>query len=717
MLQSVKPRRPLCLPLLRLPFATMCTKNKDEFYSENIDTNREKFSIERLVKQAQKEEKRKVSEYHDVDQYIHEQQFDHREIEQDENSDEELDSIIETDQILKEFYENPTQASHNKIIRLFKCLVRIEEMVNFGDSPIMSHEDEQNSEIMEVMRDAVSSQIPFFSDIKQVESLAQIAFDIGLPSKAFWASISHIIATAHQELDIDTTISLLYLLYRHYQGSKILVNKDYIEGSDFNKLKVAHRYTYDYVMNYLQEEIDSVMAELETSAVFRILDLARILYLSKVCKLDLFIDELAQDKLVLYLDKCVSGAEILEEDIADENELVNEYIDNLNQFTKDFKLVQCFDLLDIIESSKDILQGKADLLKFVIYQITENMREPDFYKGSLLRNSNSSITYSRVSQLLSLVKSFGIEGEELEDALKVSEFLLMKAISISDREIKEQPELTGAIIKTEEELLAGNDETQIGTIKFQEETLEQLSLITLEYESLAKPKETLTSLLTFEADFIIKSYLKTALKEINDHSGDHVSENVNKIPSRIINKYIEFQVMLARLCDLSSMDLHQDKMTIIKQNYLRIINLVLHNESFQECVDERVYYVLKSVQGIGLLEERILDQVLELVKRRIYTYQQLANWENKIKKEILKCFWLNLLIQSYIDTLLKNFSLPTNFLKLLWDIAKSFSFLINIYLPYFSEKLVEIIIIFIKLQELCDMSHSYALFSLKEFYF
>jgi len=37
------------------------------------------------------------------------------------------------------------------------------------------------------------------------------------------------------------------------------------------------------------------------------------------------------------------------------------------------------------------------------------------------------------------------------------------------------------------------------------------------------------------------------------------------------------------------MEMSSNKMNIIKQNYLRIINLVLHNESFQMHADKDVY--------------------------------------------------------------------------------------------------------------------------------
>jgi len=348
------------------------------------------------VKRAQEEEKRKISEYHDVDQFIQEQSYDHKgnwlslriyvDVEYNNDSDEELDAIIETDTILKEFYENPTEASHTKIIKLFKNFQKMEDLLDLGESPKFSEESEGNSELMEILRTAISPQIPLFADINEITSLAQIGFNIGLPSEPFWDSISHLIAVSHQEIDIDTTLKLTYLLYRHDQESKIKVIKNYIEGNELDKERMLHRLNYSFVIGNLRKEIDKEIEEIEISTAFRMIDYLYLLYLNNITKLDLFVDELSEEKVILYLESAISGRNSIGTEFEDENALLNEYIDNLNQFTKDFKLIHLFDLLHLIDIFKETLRGKPDLLKFIVYQIIENMKEPDFYQGCNVRS-------------------------------------------------------------------------------------------------------------------------------------------------------------------------------------------------------------------------------------------------------------------------------------------------------------------------------------------
>ena len=347
------------------------------------------MGLERLIKEANEEEKRKINEYHDVDQIIKEEVYDHKgssflelliiDVEQIEDSDEELDAIIETDQIFKDLYENPKEASHTKIIKLFKNLKKIEDMLEFYENP---EGEQEGSVIQEVLSSAVSPQIPVFSDVDDVIKIAEIAFEIGMPSKDFWNSISHFIAVNHEDIDTDKIVKLMYFLYRHDPTSKIQVNKDYIEGDDLDKERVLRRYSYDFVMTNLRNEIDEEIQDLNTSTAFRMIDLLHILYLNNVCKLDLLMDEFWEEKIIIYLDRAISGAEQFEDEFKDDSTIVDEYIDSLNQFSKDYKFVHLLDLLEMVLEFKSTLTNKPDLLKFIVYQILENIKDPDFYSGS-----------------------------------------------------------------------------------------------------------------------------------------------------------------------------------------------------------------------------------------------------------------------------------------------------------------------------------------------
>lgn len=219
------------------------------------------------------------------------------------DTDEELDIIIEIDQLMKEFYEEPLFASHTKIIKLFMKLQTIEDVLDL------------NSEyIVKVFNNAISPQLPLFSDLSEVVKIAQIAFEIGVKNEAFWESISHTIAASYEEMDIDKVINLIYYLYRNNPASKICINKAYIEGSDLDKERAFIRHSYDKIMTYLQSEIESNLSEIESSTAFCILDLCKILYLSNVIKLDLLstsntesTSEDSEIKTMLYLHKCITG--------------------------------------------------------------------------------------------------------------------------------------------------------------------------------------------------------------------------------------------------------------------------------------------------------------------------------------------------------------------------------------------------------------------------
>ena len=437
------------------------------------------------------------------------------------DSDEELDSILEVDQILKDFHNNPQQASHTKIYNLFRKLRKIEEVIDL-ESEIM----------LEVFEHAIAPQIPFFSDFSQILDITKVATELKIKNEKLWDALSHYLAVNHSELDIGDNVSLLYLLYRNNPKMQIKINKDYIEGSDLHKERVSRRLTYEKIMSNIRNEINSELSSIDTSTAFSVLNLMQILFLSNTIKLELLEGEQGDEKLILHLNELISGTSSLDSthDFSDTS-IVDDYIHSLNQFTKEFKLMHCLDLLDLVLQYRDTLGSHGDLLKFVVYQTLDNIKDQEYYKGA-------TITYTHISQLLNGIKIFQLEEEELADALKVAEFLLMKAISISDREIEMPEPGSDQLVESGGKLMAGSSSTQVKLQQMQTEALQQLSLILVEYEQLQPPNEKVFALLSFEADYIIKSYINTPLEEIKDHSGKDVKDKVNEIPKDVVSSFL-----------------------------------------------------------------------------------------------------------------------------------------------------------------------------------
>ena len=77
------------------------------------------------------------------------------------DSDEELESIGEIDNILREFDDKPFEASHQRIYHLFKHLAKVEEVLDL-DSEVM----------VEAIERSISPQISYFSNSSRVQEIA-----------------------------------------------------------------------------------------------------------------------------------------------------------------------------------------------------------------------------------------------------------------------------------------------------------------------------------------------------------------------------------------------------------------------------------------------------------------------------------------------------------------------------------------------------------------
>lgn len=255
----------------------------------------------------------------------------------------------------------------------------------------------------------------------------------------------------------------------------------------------------------------------------------------------------------------------------------------------------------------------------------QNYKNKEFFKGSV-------ITFKEVSQYLEGVRLFNIADDELNDAIEVAEFLLTKAISISDREEIIKKNLISqndskSVVKTENQVVETNNSSEVQLIKAKLDVMKHLTSILIDYHELKQPSEKVFALLTFEADYIIQSYMTESVQTDSGYSGEHVKFNQNEIPKDIIKSYIQFQQLLSKSFDFKTFKSKDKKgrINMIKKNYLRLINLVLHNESFQEHADERVYMILMKIQGHKIVDEDVLQNVLKIMKLRIHAYNSLAN--------------------------------------------------------------------------------------------
>jgi hypothetical protein len=113
----------------------------------------------------------------------------------------------------------------------------------------------------------------------------------------------------------------------------------------------------------------------------------------------------------------------------------------------------------------------------------------------------------------------------------------MKAISVSDRDFEIEQQIENSLVHIDGKLVKGSDETQVARKQIQLDTLQNLSVILMEYDKLQKPKDKVFALLAFEADYIIKSYLDTPIDDDDTtlHSGKHVKDNMNEIPEEIVS--------------------------------------------------------------------------------------------------------------------------------------------------------------------------------------
>ena len=275
-----------------------------------------------------------------------------------------------------------------------------------------------------------------------------------------------------------------------------------------------------------------------------------------------------------------------------------------------------------------MLEDKPDLMKFITYQIMQNFKNKEFFKGSV-------ITFKEISQFLEGIRIFKISDDELDDAIEVVEFLLTKAISISDRNDINLQNKNNAnenneakeVIKSENQVAELNNKNELQLVKAKLEIMKHLTSILIDYGLIKTPSERAFALLAFEADYIIKSYLNEPVQVDDGYSGEHIKFNQNEIPKEVIKSYIQFQQLLSKTFNFETLKNTNKKgrINMIKKNYLRLINLILHNESFQEQADEKIYLILMKIQGKGIVDEDILQDVLKIMKLRIHAYNSLTN--------------------------------------------------------------------------------------------
>lgn len=152
-------------------------------------------------------------------------------------------------------------------------------------------------------------------------------------------------------------------------------------------------------------------------------------------------------------------------------------------------------------------------------------------------------------------------------------------------------------------------------------TIQTITKILIAYDKLMPPSEKVFALLAFEADYIIKKYLKHPLVIQTETGLKPQDHTLNIIPKDIWIGFIQFQYLLSKSFPFEQYSAENPAPTIIKNYYLRLINLLLHNESFQAHADDHWYITLKRIQGAGIVDEERLQQVLNLVQLRLHNYK------------------------------------------------------------------------------------------------
>ena len=132
------------------------------------------------------------------------------------------------------------------------------------------------------------------------------------------------------------------------------VDKSFLEGtSNLNKERVISRLSHSNIISNINQELAHEIEDLEKSTQLDVLTILKILSLKVVNNIDL-ISWSQVYKLMGHLNLLLEGKQ--EPDIhKNDHELIEDYIDSLNQFSKNFKLVHCLDMLKILVSLEYML--------------------------------------------------------------------------------------------------------------------------------------------------------------------------------------------------------------------------------------------------------------------------------------------------------------------------------------------------------------------------
>ena len=176
-------------------------------------------------------------------------------------------------------------------------------------------------------------------------------------------------------------------------------------------------------------------------------------------------------------------------------------------------------------------------LQFIIYQILQNARDKDFFKSAI-------ITYDDVHLLLKTIHTYGLQDEEIKDGCQVAEIFAVKAITSEGRTLEDEE--TKDLIEAEGKIEEKNEDSSLSIVSENIGTLQKLTKIMIEYERLHPPSEKVFALLAFEADYIMKQYIKHPQAIKDDFGVKSQSPELNKIPKELAASYVQFQYLLSK---------------------------------------------------------------------------------------------------------------------------------------------------------------------------
>ena len=153
------------------------------------------------------------------------------------------------------------------------------------------------------------------------------------------------------ESDVGDSLYMMYVVFKYDSGVVLKVDTGLLEGSEMHKQKVLHRLSHPNTITTLSSLITPEISDLSTSTAFNAVNYLHLLYL-KVCWDQNIMTWDQTFQLLKYVNRLLSGSEadLLEsENIG--GDVIDDYISDLNEFTKLYNMQHWLDIFSILVSS------------------------------------------------------------------------------------------------------------------------------------------------------------------------------------------------------------------------------------------------------------------------------------------------------------------------------------------------------------------------------